>query len=246
MNIEESNNLKLNLLIELLQDKNPHILEFIEQFRDLQQKIIIEYSVKISNNSIIYDRIIIGILHSIDNPFALDKVISIVKKYNFPENCLNLLVEKYPKIQLNDYSIGIGIENLSNRYKIYFENKDIDKPKVFSIKWTEQDFFVQKYLRDFRDLYKQKALYNEQDLIPKFITIENYKSKIAEVLDTDTTATYLKVKDLYMKDLTEDITSLISSEKYNSIEYLQSYPLAWVSFGLYKNEKYLGLIFHFT
>ena len=246
MNIVESNNLKLNSLLELIQDKNSHITEFIEQFRDLEQNIIIEYSVKIIKDRIIYDRIIIGINHSVDNPFPLDKIISIIKKYDFPESCLNLLAEKHSKIQLNDYSIGIGIENLSNRYKIYFENKDEDKPKVFSIKWTEQDFVVQKYLRNFRDLYQQKATYNEQDLIPKFLNVENYKFKIAEVLDTDTTATYLKVKDLYMKDLTEDITSLISPEKYSTIEYLQNYPLAWVSFGLYKNEKYLGLIFHFT
>lgn len=244
MNIEESNNLKLNLLIELLQDKNPHITEFIEQFRNLNQEIAIEYSVKISKNTITYDRIVIMIFHSASSQFTVDKVISTVEKYCFPKTCINLLVEKYSEARLNDFSIGFGIENLSNRYKVYYQNKD-HAPGVFSIKWTKQNFVVQKYLRNFRDLYKQKADYDEESLIPKFITIENYRTKVLEVLDTDTTATYLRVKDLYIKDLVEDITDLISLEKYNDLESLKKYPLGWISFGLSNKEKYLGLIFHF-
>jgi len=244
MNIEESNNLKLNNLIDLIQDKNPHIIEFIEQFKNLKSKILIEYSIKITKNTIIYDRIVIGIFNSIDNPFNLNKIISTIEKYNFPKDCINLLVEKYTNTQLNNFSIMFGIENLSNRYKIYFDYKN--NSGIFSIKWREKEFIIQKYLRNYRDLYKQKATYNEDGLIPKFVNIENYKSKVLEVLDTDITATYLRVKNIYINDLIEDITDLISIEKYITLEYVKKYPLAWVSFGLYKNEKYLGLIFHFT
>ena len=128
---------------------NPHIREFLENFRQFKIKGI-QHSVKVTKHNVIADRIIVGINKG--NIYAND-IFKIVKKYNFPEHLLKILGEEWSQA----YMVGLSLEADGDklRYKVYVDKgaKNASKSTyksdaIFAVKWnpkSSSEYVIAKY-----------------------------------------------------------------------------------------------------
>ena len=152
--------------------KNTKVLEFFDNFFNdnilLENIFKIEQSSKITKNKILSDRFLIQLYKTKD--VTLSKIISIVKKYNFPKDKIDLATEYYKRKDCNVVIFGIEADNNNIRYKLYFEYEN--GIKVLGIKWNELKSSITTYTQTFSVNFKDLVSKSNFNIVPKFI-VEN-------------------------------------------------------------------------
>ena len=250
MDISELNNITVDKTISLVHSNNPAIVQFIEQFRNFKQKILTQYSVKVTKDKVLADRVMVAIDYSKDTPvlYTVTGLLALIKQYDFPEICTNLLKRKYSDSVLNTFNVGVGIEIDEDkvRYKVYIE--DSSTKNIFAIKWDAETYVITNYTLQDKSLYEDTIFAAGYDIVPQVVTVNLAKLfhvyLTQDTISSNKTSFNLAFNDLYLKDITSDMLNLTSVNILNEFSYLETYPIRVIAGGLdSNNEKYFTLYF---
>ena len=228
--------------------KNIKVLEFFDNFFNdtilLQNVFKVEQSAKVTKNKILPDRFVIQLYKTKD--VSLNKILDIVKKYNFPEDQIDIATEYYNREDCDVVLFGIEADDNTIRYKLYFEYEN--NAKILGIKWNNLKSTITNYIQIFSVNFKNLVSKSNFNIVPKFV-MDN-KSNIAGIYiveDTQTNKNGFNIVfnngTLYLKDLTEDVLSL-TNQDISILYNLKDYPLRHFTGGVENNlDKYFNLYF---
>jgi CTP synthase (UTP-ammonia lyase) len=235
---------------------NPHIREFLENFRQFKIKGI-QHSVKVTKHNVIADRIIVGINKG--NIYAND-IFKIVKKYNFPEHLLKRLGEEWAQA----YMVGLSLEADGDklRYKVYVDKgaKNASRSThksdaLFAVKWNPKsplEYVVAKYSllkKVTEEAIKSEVKKSGFDLYPDFIPKSIERKKLTLLYTTEDENSKrksfdIRFNDIYLDDLTKDVLDLTNVDLYDKLRHLRLFPIRNFSGGVSDSgEKFFNLYF---
>lgn len=249
MDIIKINNEKLDETISLIRPINIEVIEFIERFRKIEQQISVLYSIKVTKNKVITNRVAITIDYSDNsNLYTLDNLLLLVKQYSFPEACIEQLVAEYNKSTFRSFNVWVGIEvdEDKTRYKVYIE--DSATKNLFAIKWDDVAYVITNYIFREKDLVEETIHEAGYDIIPQLVLDNDLKLTqiylTKDSIGSNRTSFNLAFKDLYLNNITNDMLSLTSVDILKEFDYLKKYPIRIVAGGLdSSNNKYFTLYF---
>jgi len=231
------------IALDSIRTDNQYVIEFLENFQSefwLDHKMKIHHSVKITKSNFNRDRIIVVCRKEKFTNF--NSVLKIVKKYNFPEKYIDMLLSEFSTCDF----IIFAIEANTNvaKYKVYCET--VTKGFGYGFKWTESKCAVTRY-QSIKSKDKYKSLIDSSGfgLYPKFITQERI-SQLYSVKDenTDKRGFEIELKNTYLKDISDDVILLTDIDIRVKLRDLARLPLIHFSGGVESNgDKYFNLYF---
>ena len=231
------------IALDSIRTDNAHVKEFLHNFQSefwISHKMRIHHSVKVTKEHLIRDRVLIFIYKK-QNFTAINDILKLVRKYNFPEKYISRLTSEYNTC--NFIMFAIEADGDVAKYKIYFETSL--RPFGFGFKWVESKSVVTRY--DLKPTSEYKAAIDASgfNLHPEFLD----KVKINRVIsvkdeNTSKRGFELEFESLYLKDISRDVSNLTYMNIYDTLKDLANLPIVHFSGGLESNgDKYFNLYF---
>jgi hypothetical protein len=249
MDIITANNEKLDKTISLITSKNTEVIDFINQFKNIEQKLLVLYSIKLTKHTMLPNRVAIAIDYSdSSNLYTLDNLLNLLNKYNFPKSCVKELTDQYTDSTFRSFNVCVGIEVDENktRYKVYLE--DSITRNLFAVKWDDTTYVVTKYNFRETNLIEETIRETGYDLIPQLIL--NDKLELThiyltqDIINSTRLSFNLAFNNCFLKDISTDVLNLTSVDVLKELDYLKTYPIRILAGGLdANNDKYFTLYF---